>query len=104
MVGDAVFCNYDLNTLLSSPVTPLETFQEWPHFPMDHDCSPSLEGRGVKKRKPRELLCSHADCRMYTHGCAHSVGLKVIYLYFLLNFVHSTRDTLHILQQRKCVH
>ena len=49
MVGDAVFCNYDLNTLLSSPVTPLETFQEWPHFPMDHDCSPSFEGGGCEE-------------------------------------------------------
>ncbi|XFG14646.1 PREDICTED: cytochrome P450 2C18-like [Capra hircus] len=48
---------------------------------MDRDCSPSLEGRGVKKRKPRELLCSHADCRMYTHGCAHSVGLKLSEVY-----------------------
>ena len=57
---------------------PWKHFRSGHIFPMDHDCSLSLEGRGVKKRKPRELLCSHADCRMYTHDCAHNVGLKVI--------------------------
>ena len=57
---------------------PWKYFRSGHIFHMDHYCSPSLEGRGMKKRKPRELLCSHADCHMYAHGCAHSVGLKVI--------------------------
>ena len=80
MVGESIIYNSDFNGLLSSPVTPLQTFQEWPH------CSygswlPDLPSKweAVKKREQRELLRSHADCLVYTHGCAHSVGLKTTY-------------------------